>query len=296
MEKKLKPQLSNQEDIRQILQEIDMEFVLDDGRTIDTLLIYLPCISGKCDHTDLLRVIKESIMAHFVLSYSEIEAKLSLNIADAPDLLFKKAVRKLSQHTAKGEIGELLLFALLDVYFQAPKILSKISLKTSRRVPVFGADAVHAQYVNNSIRLYLGESKLRKNFDAAATSAAESISSYIDKYRDEFDLIDSYIDFPEMDDNLKNELIDLLNPFTDLDNEILHAPCFIGFCDPDIFSDDEDDYLNRYTEMACKNIGSFYDKLETEGIDINKTALMLLPFSSLDSLVEDFISYMEIES
>ena len=297
MEKRLKTQLKNSLEIRDVLREVPVSFNLHGGESVETLLVYLPCKDGVCDHSALFRVIKQSIMTNFVFSCSEIEKKLSIKNDKPQEELFKKAVRKISKHTAKGELGELLLFTLLDVYFKAPKILSKISLKTSISVPVFGADAVHAQYVDGILRLYLGESKLHKTFTNAATSAATSISSFSEKYCAEFDLIDSYIDFPEMDTEMRDELIDLLNPFSK-DNEnipdILHAPCFIGFVEPSVFSDDEENYKRQYIEVAKKHIGNFYTKLQNKENDINKTALLLLPFSSLDDLIEEFIIYMGI--
>jgi len=299
MEKRLKTQIENSEEIRDVLREIDVNFELSGGESVETLLVYLPCKKAVCDHSDLFRVIKQSILTNFVFSCSEIENKLSIKSEKSPEELFKKAVRKLSKHTAKGELGELLLFTLLDVYFEAPKILSKISLKTSRRMPVFGADAVHAQYVDGALRLYLGESKLHKSFSNAATKAAKSIKSASGEYEAEFDIIDTHIDFPEMEAEVRDELLCLLNPFSE-DNkknipEILHSPCFIGFVDASIFSDDKDEYENKYIEVAGENIGDFYSKLSDQDNDINKTALILLPFSSLDSLVKEFISYMDIE-
>ena len=158
---------------------------------------------------------------------------------------------------------------------------------------------MHAQYVDGSLRLYLGESKLHKSFSNAASSAVKSISNCLQKYSDEFDLIDSYIDFPEMDAKTRDELIDLLDPFSasngDL-SEILHAPCFIGFVEPAVFSDDESEYKRQYVDVAKNHIGDFYDKLRDKERDIDKTALLLLPFSSIDELVEEFIKYMGIEA
>lgn len=297
MKKQLKTNLENSKEIRKVLREVDISFTFE-GQDVETLLVYLPCKGGVCDHSDLLRVIKKSILTKFVFSCSEIEKKLSIKCEESAEDLFKKAVRKISTHTAQGELGELLLFTLLEVYFAAPKILSKISLKTSRRVAVFGADAVHAQYVDETLRLYLGESKLHKTFTNAAASAATSISSFITKYCDEFDLIDTHIDFPEMDDVIRAELIDLLNPFSENNSNIpgiLHAPCFIGFVDPAVFHNDEINYKNQYIEAAKYKIYDFYKKMQDKGNDINKTALLLLPFSSIDDLVAEFISFMGIE-
>jgi hypothetical protein len=297
MKKSLKTHLGNSQEIRNVLREVDIAYKFG-GQCVETLLVYLPCKDGVCDHSDFFLLIKQIIMTNFVFSFTEIEKKLSIKSDKSAEELFKKAVRKISTHTAKGELGELILFTLLEVYFNAPKLLSKISLKTSRQVAAFGADAVHAQYVDGTLRLYLGESKLRKSFTEAASSAAKSISNFMGKYHAEFDLIDSYIDFPEMDTEMRAELIDLLDPFSENNKnipEILHAPCFIGFVDPSVFSDDEENYIKQYKKVAKEHIGDFYTKLQNKDININKTALFLLPFSSLDDLVKEFISYMGIE-
>jgi hypothetical protein len=296
MSKRLKTQLQNAEEIRDVLRSLNIRFKFG-GQRVETLLVYLPWGGGACDHSALFRVIEQSIMANFIFSCSEIEKKLSLKSDKASEELFKKAVRKISEHTAQGELGELLLFTMLEVYFEAPKILSKISLKTSRRVPVFGADAVHAQYVDGTLRLYLGESKLHKDFASASSDAAQSISSCLKKYGDEFDLLDSHMDFPEMDMDIREEMMELLDPFSKSNDkipDILHTPCFIGFVEPSIF-DNEKNYIEKYREVALKHVGAFYRKAKAEGIDIKKTALLLLPFSSLDVFVKEFIGYMGIK-
>ncbi|MFT6754340.1 MAG: hypothetical protein ACJA2O_004544 [Candidatus Azotimanducaceae bacterium] len=296
MTSKLKTYIDNPENVQEVFREVDIKFISNQGVERETLLVYLQCTNGKCDHSEMFRLIKDNIMHNFALSFSEIERKLDLdNYDESRDELFRKAVRKLSVHTAKGELGELLLFTLLDVYFEAPKILSKISLKTSRRMPVYGADAVHAQYVDGKLRLYLGESKLHKNFGSASTSAVKSIANCLDKYTDEFDLIDSYVDFPEMDDQAREDLITLLDPFSSVDPDTLHTPCFIGFVNPDIFSDDEEQYIQKYIRVGKQHVEDFYSQLGNEGGDVNKTALFLLPFTSFESLVDEFIEYMGIE-
>ena len=129
MKKQLKTSLENTTEIRDVLRKVNIHFTFKDQH-VETLLAYLPCMGGVCDHLGLFHVIKQSILTKFVFSCSEIEKKLSIKCATSPEDLFKKAVRKIGKHTAQGELGELLLFTLLEIYFGAPKILSKISLKT----------------------------------------------------------------------------------------------------------------------------------------------------------------------
>lgn len=296
MDQRLVPQLKNSEEIKNILRQVEVDFQLNDGRNVETLLIYLPPDTDGTSLNDFFTVIKNGIMANFVFSCSEVEKKLGINKPDVASKLFEKAIRKISQHTAQGELGELILFTLLDVYLEAPKLLSKISIKTSRRMHVFGADAVHGQFYDGKFRLMLGESKLHQDFNSAATKATESIKSAKDTYQTEFDLLDSIMDFPNMDSELEDYLLEILDPFTNTDlDEVLYSPCFIGFSNPDLFKSRGDGFEERYIEMARQYVGNYFGKIEMQGIAIDKTILILLPFNSISDLVDEFIKYMDIE-
>lgn len=62
---------------------------------------------------------------------------------------------------AGGELGEILLYLFLEQNLKAPKLLSKVELKTSGNQYVFGSDAVHLLSLsNNAFQLVLGESKI----------------------------------------------------------------------------------------------------------------------------------------
>ena len=292
----LQPQLKNSEEIKRVLKKVNVSFNLADGRSVSTLLVYLPCIeNGKSDHAEFFNCIKQGILQNFVLSCSEVEKKTRIKSNVSSEEMFQKALRKISKHTAKGELGELILFTLLDVYLSAPKLLSKVSMKTNPRMPVFGADAVHAQFVDGELRVYLGESKLYKSFKSAASEATDSMRKAKNKFDDEFDLIDSYMDFPNLDDALEEKILQLLNPFNNEQVlERIHSPCFIGFTQPDIISKDETSYLEKYKKLACEYVGDFYSKVEQQDLTINEVTLLMLPFSCVDELVNEFITYIGV--
>ncbi|MBU2878730.1 MULTISPECIES: HamA C-terminal domain-containing protein [Aliiglaciecola] len=296
MEARLEPQIKNNEEIKTVLRRVNVSFQLADERCVETLLVYLPPADTNDALTQLFLAIKNGIMANFVFKCSEIEKKLGIKKDGAANRLFEKAIRKLSQHTAQGELGELILFTLMDVYLEAPKLLSKISTKTSRKVPVFGADGVHGQFYDGKFKLFLGESKLYKDFKSAASDATKSIKSAKDKYQDEFDLIDSFMDFPNLDEELEDHLLDILNPVSNSDLEdILHNSCFIGFAKPELQECTPDEFEQKYIDIAGDYIGDFYRKLEKQELPVNKTVLMILPFECIDDLVKQFIKYMDIK-
>ncbi|MCU6209116.1 HamA C-terminal domain-containing protein [Enterobacter cloacae] len=297
MNNKLKPQLKNHGIIKDVLRKVDVSLFLSDKRKVETLLIYLPIKNGESNHFAFLELIKDELLHNFALTCREIDRKLKRPNKIAIEQLFKKALSKISQQTAHGELGELILFTILDVYLQAPRLLSKISLKTSSRMPVYGADSIHAQFINGDLRLYLGESKLYTSFSGAASTAVDSIKSAKDKYIQEFNLIDSHLDLPELDDESQEELIRILNPFENK-NELnfIHSPCFIGFADSDLIKDAEndEDFIQRYIHVAFGHIDDYFKKIESQGLSINSTTLFILPFSDIKKLVESFVSHLEI--
>ncbi len=296
MVKRLETQLKNASQIKGVLKQVPVSWKLK-GRRVETLLVYLPTKDGVTDHQGFFELIREGILHNFVFSCKEIERKLGIENPNAVENLFNKAVRKLSRHTAQGELGELILFTLLDVYFNAPKLLSKVSMKTTPKVPVFGGDSVHGQFDGSGFKLYLGESKMHKTFSSASSDAIPSIQSAKQRYYVEFDLLDSFMDFPNIDADFESKLIDLLDPFSSDDvSEFIHSPCFIGFNAPALISDakTEKEFIEAYKEQAKKMVGSYFTRAEKKGIEIDDTALMILPFSSIDDLVDGFIAHMGI--
>ena len=164
-------------------------------------------------------------------------------------------------------------------------------------MPVFGGDSVHGQFDGSGFKLYLGESKMHKTFSSASSDAIPSIQSAKQRYYVEFDLLDSFMDFPNIDADFESKLIDLLDPFSSDDvSEFIHSPCFIGFNAPALISDakTEKEFIEAYKEQAKKMVGSYFTRAEKKGIEIDDTALMILPFSSIDDLVDGFIAHMGI--
>jgi hypothetical protein len=294
MGKQLQPQLQNAHEIKEILKEVEFAHTLTDGRKVKTLLVYLPIVKGKSSHTEFFEKIKDGILANFIFSCTEIEKKMGLENKNGKDQLFIKSIRKLSKHTAQGELGELLLFTLLDVYLMAPKLLSKIAMKTSPTMPVFGADGVHGQFYDGSFRVYLGEAKLHTQFKSAASYAAVSSKSAKDTFGTEFNLLDSFMDFPGMDEDIKNELLELIDPFSGKDiTGIVHSSCFIGFAKADMF-DDEKAFLEKYEKLAKDYVENFFNKVEKQDLNVDETVLIMLPFTCVKELVKEFIAYMGI--
>lgn len=96
-----------------------------------------------------------------------------------PVTLVKKAKEKFVEKMNEGELGELLLFCFLELHLNAPKILSKLELKTSNKLYVNGADGVHLlELENGDYQIIFGESKTKEKITDALTRAFKSIYEF----------------------------------------------------------------------------------------------------------------------
>lgn len=98
---------------------------------------------------------------------------------------------------AGGELGEILLYIFLEQKLNAPKLLSKVELKTSGNQYIFGSDGVHLLCVDDTevpfYQLILGESKIKGNLKDAVDDAFESIGKVSTEHDNELRLIDKNI-------------------------------------------------------------------------------------------------------
>ena len=100
--------------------------------------------------------------------------------------LSRKAREKFVEYTRNdGELGELLLFCFLETHLGAPKILTKLELKTSTSHYVNGADGVHfLKLSDGNYQLIFGESKTYKKIGNAINDAFKSIYNFKNEIND----------------------------------------------------------------------------------------------------------------
>jgi hypothetical protein len=130
---------------------------------------------------------------HFALSRQQVRL---LKKEDKLKDLIDSAKAKLRKHSVnEGELGEILLYCLLESHLNAPKILTKLELKTAHNDYVKGADGVHLLKLNNKdYQLILGESKLEAKITDGIYSAFDSINTLLTekgKLKFEIELINS---------------------------------------------------------------------------------------------------------
>lgn len=95
--------------------------------------------------------------------------------------IYVMAVEKLRDYESNdGELGEILLFCLLESNLNAPKIMTKMELKTSTNDYVKGSDGVHLLKLDEqNYQLIFGESKLNADLQKGLYEAFKSINDFI---------------------------------------------------------------------------------------------------------------------
>lgn len=147
---------------------------IDDG-FLDLFL--LPINARNFDYNSVSDNLIESV-ADYALSW-----KIRDKYKDKAMTLSKKAREKFKEATKNdGELGELLLFCFLEGHLEAPKILTKLELKTSNQLYVNGSDGVHLKKIaEQKYQLIFGESKTYSDLSNAFEDAFKSIGEFMNE-------------------------------------------------------------------------------------------------------------------
>lgn len=169
--------------------ELDGE-KLDNGNNLN--LFILKVKNNSFSYEELIGELGNKLH-HFALSRQQV--RLLIKEDKLKDLI-DSAKAKLRKHTVnEGELGEILLYCLLESHLNAPKILTKLELKTAHNDYVKGADGVHLLKLNDKdYQLILGESKLEAKIADGIYSAFDSINTLLTekgKLKFEIELINS---------------------------------------------------------------------------------------------------------
>lgn len=129
------------------------------------------------------------------------------------DLMEETKIRFKNVTEDDGEGGELISYCINEHVLGAPKILSKLKLKTNGNDYVKGADGVHIlKLSDNEYEIIYAESKMYENFERAVDAAFESVDRFIEENSLEFEITTLSTnlsgEFEELDvDYLKNVIL-----------------------------------------------------------------------------------------
>jgi hypothetical protein len=267
----------------------------DDGK-IDLFL--LPLNGRDFDYNSVSNNLLESV-AEYALSW-----RIREQNKDKAMFISQKAREKFKDYTQnEGELGELLLFCFLEGYLEAPKILSKLELKTSNKMYVNGSDGVHIKKLKDSkYQLIFGESKMYKNISEGLSAAFNSIYDFKNEINLKGDvksginfekgLISSFIDKITFDQEDEKVLASIIYPKKTITNNIKIEDAyaiFLGY-EIDISSEQKrcstEDFENEIEQKVKLQITDFKDKIYKKMSEkqlIGSTFYVyILPFTDID--------------
>ena len=213
-----------------------------------------------------------------------------------------------SRSTA-GEIGELILFMLLEAALGAPQLVCKMTLKTSQDMPVHGSDGIHIMIGStpDKIRLLWGESKIYQSLASALDEVCTSITEFIGRsstrpaIKRDLDIIRDHA-ISTGNPALVESILEHFDPYSSKYNQREEAfACFVGF-DYSAFNQlsslSHDDVSRVFRENYLERIGSactlFGDKLRSAGLERQRVYFFLIPFADVAELRTKFLAKLGV--
>lgn len=231
-----------------------------------------------------------------------------VRLGDDAKSLFIKAKNQLE---SGGEPGELILYALLEWVLKAPRLVSKMYLKTNNNMPVHGTDGIHLGYdeAKDLLTIYFGESKIYQSFSSAADAAFTSMADLLanaGQISREIEILNNLSDLSSLPPTFQTKIAEYINPYSTskatLQKRIVHA-CLLGFeytaynrilaLEPDkVASAFECKYKQRIAS-ACRVIERHYGKRLPVTTNLH---LFLLPFPSVKDFRTAFYAKLGVEA
>lgn len=246
---------------------------------------------------------------HFALSRNEVKKliaddKLRSLTDRAKSLLRNHLVNNSGSTSEGGELGEMLLYCLLESHLNAPKILTKLELKTSSQLYVNGADGVHLLKLNDKdYQLVFGESKLNSDLNKGIDNAFKSIGNLLlekGKKKDfEIELVNSQLVKEAYNEESYNFFKKIIIPSANEDEtNIDHSfGIFLGF---NINIDESEKKMNNSDFRECirkKIVAEIEASVEAINTRIRKDEfsgysfhIYAIPFSDLATTRTDIIA------
>ena len=242
----------------------------------------------------LAYVLAQHLVRYCFSARSRQEHKQNIDDLDEGQL-FMMARDMFRKINTSGEVGELLLFFILETILGAPQVIAKMELKTNPKDEVKGCDGIHIGWdeAKKEVLFYLGESKLYGRVSDALRDALESIASLNEAGRrdDEIRLMTSH--FKHLDDSLKAEVFEVANNTAAVGSRFVHA-CLLGF-DWDAYKDMAKDkkvfsanFATLYKTEISRLTAAVHEKLKEYKYRNLRFEFIFLPFSSVDEFRQMF--------
>jgi hypothetical protein len=245
------------------------------------------CTADGPRETDFVRLVSKLVVKYALRrdEYNTLDPERVIEIS-------RKARGRFRKNDPKAELGELILFALLESERQAPQIINKMALKMHGNVPVLGFDAIHVKIGEGDTQLFFGESKMMKDLVAAIGEAVKDIA---DRKKDvtrvgfEIDLVCNYLDESRFKDHI-DQIRTILDPYAPNKGDLSEInSIFIGsnwtsfkVADWSTAGAGLEEHLAKVLSEEIPRIRSKCEELLTRHEVQNLTEFFFIPFTSVD--------------
>lgn len=153
----------------------NFHLIVDEERGQNKLKFFCPLIDANSLSYESLIISLRDAAGHYCLSRRTWDEYIKRPMQLSH--LVREKFRELSNNN--GEIGELLLFSFLESDLKAPKLLTKMELKTNPNMYFNGADGVHyLKLADGNYQLIFGESKVYDELSKGISAALDSIKAF----------------------------------------------------------------------------------------------------------------------
>lgn len=153
-------QIVSKETLKSILNYFELKQI---SPNIDCQPLMIKNTGDSIRERDFLKILFQHIVV-FVIDYEEYQKK-GMNESEflqkISDLFLTAKNKFQSDNEKTGEIGELILFMLLESN-NITQIISKMRLKTNKNMPIHGPDGVHVEIKEGNLIFHYGEAKCIK--------------------------------------------------------------------------------------------------------------------------------------
>jgi len=276
--------------------------ILDNDNTLN--LFVLKVKNNAFAYDELIEELGNNL-CHFALSRQNVKKLIE---EQKFNTLVQTAKSKLRNHSInEGELGEILLYCILESYLKAPKILTKLELKTANNDYVKGADGVHLLKVDDkNYQLIFGESKLESDVKNGIYSAFGSIKNFLTKEgksKYEIELLNTNLAKESFDNDSYEVLKKIIIPSAKDDETYLDYSfgIFLGF---NIEINDEERKMSNSDFRTCirekvkthiqENLTSINFQLQKSEFIGYKFYVYIIPFSDIAEKRKEIIEQITL--
>lgn len=205
----------------------------------------------------------------------------------------------------QGELGEFILWMLLEGIVGVPKVLTKHPLKTNTNMQNFGSDGVHAGIdQDNKLVIYIGESKLKKTITSSMDDAINSLLDHMNvktgkiALDQDIYLLDHHAAKDITDPNLARMLKDFAKPgsltrgsayyqlsvFTGYDSKV------ISQLNQQHHTQVHDFLKSNYLKEVKRISDQIYKKVAVSNVKSLRVVWFVLPFDTIQDFEDAFIA------